>query len=187
MNNLDRAVNNDFLVVTKSLLPYLNADRQKPVAIFIKAMELIYTINLFSNESSVRSMSRSQEAGWEKDFLNDVKSNLSSDKAYFIDAIMKLNEARNLLAKQEAATASASSEYHLYPADSGIPEDQPFPDAAATISSTKQQTSSSQKQPNPEQLIHTLSSMLDPNQAQLLKIISSLIMPQTQGGSNHET
>ena len=46
MNNLDRSVNNDFLIVGKSLLPYLNVDRQKPVAIFIKVMELLYTVNL---------------------------------------------------------------------------------------------------------------------------------------------
>lgn len=68
MTNLDRAINNDILVVSKSLLPYLNIDRQKPMAVFIKLMELVYTINLFSNEASVRSMSRSQESGWEKSF-----------------------------------------------------------------------------------------------------------------------
>lgn len=195
MNTLDRAVNNDFLVVSKSLLPYLSADRQKPIAIFIKVMELIYTVNLFSNETSVNSMSRSQETGWEKDFLNDVKGNLSEDKAYFIDVLMKLTEAKNLLTRQEHSSSTndfyPSSDYHLHPSDSGIPENQSFPEPTASSSPEKtassktarpQRPSSStqgQNAPSPEQLISSLSSMLDPNQAQLLKMLTSLLMPQS--------
>lgn len=190
MNNLDRAVNNDLLVVSKSLLPYLNMDRQKPLAIFIKVMELIYTVNLFSNEATVRSMSRSQDTGWENDFLNDVKNNLSADKAYFIDVIMKLNEAKTLLSRQEPADHPSSyysaSDYNMHPDDSGIPENAPFPDTMQSTQTTSKKSSfnnrPSQKQantsPNPEQLISSLSSMLDPNQAQLLKMLTSLLMPQ---------
>lgn len=180
MTNLDRAINNDILVVSKSLLPYLNIDKQKPIAIFIKAMELIYTVNLFSNESTVRSMSRSQDEGWEKSFLNDVKSNLGDEKAFFVDAILKLAEARDLLSKQEApSNGPISPEYHLHPLDSGVLEDQLFteqistPDPKAVKSAPKinQKPSSG---PSPEQIINGLSSMLDPSQAQLLKVLASM-------------
>lgn len=185
MNNLDRSVNNDFLIVGKSLLPYLNVDRQKPVAIFIKVMELLYTVNLFSNEASVRSMTRSQETGWEKDFLNDVKSNLSEDKAYFIDAILKLTEAHNLLRKQSTPSENdpfySSNDYNLHPLDSGIPENQPFTDETPLGTANKPQRAPNTKQngPNPEQVIGALSSMLDPSQAQLLKMLTTLLMPQS--------
>lgn len=178
MNNLDRAINSDLLIVTKSLLPYLNVDRQKPIAIFIKVMELIYTVNLFSDENSVRSMSRTQESGWEREFLNDVKSNLNTDKAYFIDAILKLTEAKNLLTHPTLNTQqnTPSATYHLHPSDSGIPEDQPFSDANIP-SQTK--GPSSPNTASADQLLHSLSSMLDPNQAQLLKMLTSLLIPQS--------
>ena len=181
MTKLDRAINNDMLVVSKSLLPYLNMDHQRPMAIFIKVMELIYTVNLFSNEASVRSLSRSHESGWEKSFLNDVKSNLNDDKAYFIDAIMKLAEAKEMLTGSQSATrvspASQEPEYHLHPMDSGVLETMPFPEQETpptpplTMHAKKTTPPSG---PSPEQLINGLSSMLDPNQAQLLKVISSL-------------
>ena len=186
MNNLDRAVNNDFLVVSKTLLPYLGSDRQKPIAIFIKVMELIYTINLYSDEKTVRSMSRSQDTGWERSFLNDVKNNLSPDKAYFVDAILKLTEARTLLSRQDKPEPNdyyAPSDYHLHPDDSGIPENEDFPDMMKSATSSKSKgnsspLSSTSTSPNPEQLISSLSSMLDPKQAQLLKTLTSILMPQ---------
>ena len=182
MTNLDRAINNDLLVVSKSLLPYLNMDRQKPIAVFIKVMELVYTINLFSNEASVRSMCRSGETDWEKSFLNDVKANLGNEKANFIDAILKLTEAKDLLARPERDPYPDSKppEYHLHPSDSGILESLPFPDQQPSNTPSAQHTtnhsnhSTSANGPSPDQIINSLSSMLDPNQAQLLKVISSL-------------
>ncbi|MBQ1274113.1 MAG: hypothetical protein U0L26_06525 [Cellulosilyticum sp.] len=191
MTNLDRAINNDILVVSKSLLPYLNIDRQKPMAVFIKLMELVYTINLFSNEASVRSMSRSQESGWEKSFLNDVKANLGDDKAYFVDVILKLAEAKDLLAKPEPSTSRPSQntpEYHLHPLDSGTLEDAPFPDEKTAPSTPKStpppNTPPKSAGPSPEQIINGLSSMLDPNQAQLLKVIASMFNSGGNSG-NH--
>lgn len=185
MNNLDRAVNNEFLIVSKSLLPYLNIDKQRSVAIFIKVMELVYTVNLFSNETSVRSMSRSQETGWEKDFLKDVRNNLPSDKAYFVDAILKLTEVKDLLTSEERVSTdstSTTSNYHLHPSDSGILDNTPFPthseeQTSEPISPSSTKTPSSTSMTSPEQLISGLSSFLDPNQTQLLKAISSLLIP----------
>lgn len=181
MNNLDRAINNEFLIVSKSLLPYLNVDRQKSVALVIKVMELVYTLNLFSNETSVRSMSRSQETGWEKDFLTDVRNNLSSDKAYFIDVILKLTEAKELLSRQTESDSPSSPEYHLHPADSGIFTDTPFPtdsnyssnDYEKTDPSSTKNNTQTASAPSADQIINTLSSMLDPGQTQLLKLLSS--------------
>ena len=172
MSTLDRAVNNDALMISKSLLPYLQPDRQKPVAILIKAMELMYTINLYSSEDFVRSMSRSQETGWEKNFLTDVKQNLSSDKAYFIDAILKLTEAKDLLSTRNASSSPEEPSYSLHPSDSGILEDRPFtsPVTPAPTSSETQAAS-----PNPSQIIDKLSPLLDPNQVQLLKLLSGFI------------
>ena len=172
MSTLDRAVNNDVLMISKSLLPYLRADRQRPVAVLIKAMELMYTINLYSSEDFVRSMIRSQETGWEKNFLTDVKQNLSSDKAYFIDAILKLTEARDLLSPRSTTDGLDEPTYSLHASDSGIPEDAPLA-PPITPSATSAETQSTS--PNPSQIIDKLSPLLDPSQVQLLKLLSGFM------------
>lgn len=188
MNSFDRAINNDFLVVTKSLLPYLNIDRQKPVAVFIKVIELLYTVNLYSNETATRSLSRSQEPGWEKSFLRDVKNNLPQEKAFFVDAVLKLAEAKDLLVAQEEPDTTTnnyrSPEYQLHPYDSGVLEDEPFPDESkspqsSTTNKTTLPPNGNTNNINPEQIINGLSSMLDPNQAQMLKVIMNLLKPQS--------
>lgn len=175
MNPLDRAVNNDFIIISKSLLPYLSLDKQKTAAILIKAVELIYTINTFSNESYVRSISRSPHTGWEKEFLQDVKNNLTSDKAYVIDAILKISEARDLLKTQTSSNASEEPRYTLNENDSGILESSPFPPATTESAEPSETTS----MPSPDQLINGLSSLLDPKQAQLLKALSTLFKPNS--------
>ncbi len=176
MNTLDRAVNNDLLRVSKSLLPYLHMDHQRPVAILIKAMELIFTIDLYSKEDFVRSMTRSQETGWEKDFLNDVKTNLSSDKAYFIDAILKLTEAKDLLnTRRSSDNAQNSPTYSLHESDSGILEEMPFEAPASSKASPASNSNTSNTSPNPTQIIDKLSPLLEPNQVQLLKLLSGLM------------
>lgn len=177
MNTLDRAVNNDILRVSKSLLPYLHMDQQRPVAILIKAMELIYTINLYSKEDFVRSMTRSQDTGWEKDFLNDVKTNLSSDKAYFIDAILKLTEAKDLLNTRHSSDNSAQNPptYSLHESDSGILEEMPFEAPASPKVSQASSSNTSNNSPNPTQIIDKLSPLLEPSQVQLLKLLSGLM------------
>lgn len=193
MNSFDRAINNDFLVVTKSLLPYLNIDRQKPVAVFIKVIELLYTVNLYSNETATRSLSRGQDPGWEKNFLRDVKNNLPQEKAFFVDAVLKLAEAKDLLVTQEDQTNTTNDyrtpEYQMHPYDSGILEGAPFPDEGkspqgpAPVKTAQNITpngnTSSSNNINPEQIINGLSSMLDPNQAQMLKVLMSLLKPQS--------
>lgn len=175
MSTLDRAVNNDALMISKSLLPYLKPDRQKPVAVLIKAMELMYTINLYSSEDFVRSMSRSQETGWERNFLTDVKQNLSSDKAYFIDAILKLTEAKDLLSTRNHSNDQEEPSYSLHASDSGILEDQPFTPAAAAATPKPTSAENQASSPNPSQIIDKLSPLLDPNQVQLLKLLSGFI------------
>lgn len=162
MNTLDRAINNDFLRVSKSLLPYLEPDMQRSIAVFIKAFELVSTIDLYSKEDTVRSMSRSHNTGWEKEFLHDLRSNLSDDRAHFIDAILKLTEARELLAHHE-------DENNFTPSFSDSNE--PF-NASETLPPP---LATSSNGPNPADIINKLSSVLEPNQAQFLKILSSFI------------
>ena len=174
MSTLDRAVNNDLLMISKSLLPYIRTERQKSIAILIKAVELIYTINLFSNEDFVHSMNRSGESGWEKHFLKDVKQNLSSDRAYFIDAILKIAEAKDLLSLRDAQTNNEEQpRYTLHSQDSGIPvnaiEDPPAMSHPAPAPKTNSGAA------NPDQIIDKLSPLLEPSQVQLLKVLSSFI------------
>ncbi len=159
MSSLDRAINNDFLMISKSLIPYLPAENQKSLAIFIKTFELMHTINLFSKDDFVRSMSRSHDAGWEKDFLKDVRKNLSGDRGYFIDAILKLSEVRDLIDTHNTR-------------DTFTPPITSVEEPIQNLNTTEPKQNSSI---NPGEVIDKLSSMLEPNQVQLLKVLTSFM------------
>lgn len=168
MTSLDHAVNNDLLIVAKALVPYLDIQRQKPIAILIKAIELLYTINLYSNPDAVLEMSQTQEPGWEKEFLKDVKDNLNNDKAYFIDAILKLLEVKDLVSNSELGllqlfSPSAPVEQPTVPTVEPTPTIEPAPPAELPI----------------EQIVNSLSSLLDSNNLQLINGLSTLFKSAT--------
>ncbi len=169
MISLDSATNNDFLIISKSLVPYLDADKQKAVAIFIKAFELMSTIDLFSKEDSIRSLTKPRDTGWEKNFLSDIRANLSDDRAYFIDAILKLSEVKDLIAVKNSQSSSSN-----YTASSPLDSNIPIPPSQETVSPNL--SSNNTHAPNTSaDVIDKLSGMLDPNQLQILKVLSSFI------------
>ncbi len=173
MNALDRAINTDMLTVSKSFLPYLNMDYQKPLAILIKAIELMYTVNLYSKEDSINSMCRSLDEGWEREFLNEVKSNLSKDKAYFIDVVLKLSEAKDILnmasaSREDCNTFCNSNNYQPNNIDDINNYDINQSNSSKTPSTAPGTT-------NPDKIIDKLSPMLEPGQLQLLKILSGMM------------
>lgn len=153
MSVLDSVTNNDFLRISKSLIPYLDTDKQKAAAIFIKTFELMSTIDLFSREEFLRSITKPRDMGWEKNLLSDIRSNLSDDRAYFIDAILKLSEFRELFAVKNN-------------------------EAAMTVTPTTpppSTNSASQTPNNASAVLDKLSGVLEPNQMQLLKILSAFM------------
>lgn len=160
MVSLDRAINNDFLTISKSLIPYLPRENQRSLAIFVKTFELMQTINLFSRDDVVHSMSRSHEAGWEKEFLKDVRQNLSGDRGYFIDALLKLTEVRDLIDNHPTENNYVAPASTVEPSPNDPPQASPINNGSAI---------------NPADVIDKLSTMLQPNQVQLLKVLSSFM------------
>ena len=160
MSSLDSAMNNDFLMISKSIVPYLDADKQRSVAVFIKAFELMSTIDLFSKEEFVRSISKPRDAGWEKNFLGDIRANLSDDRGYFIDAILKISEMRDMLVTKNNDNINPVASTYSTP-NTSPPQ------------STSKDTSHAPN--NAAQMIDKLSSVLEPNQLQILKMLSAFI------------
>lgn len=169
MTSLDHAVNNDLLIVAKSLVPYLDIQRQKTIAILLKAIELLYTINFYSNPEKVLELSQSQEPGWEKAFLKDVKENLDNEKAYFIDVILKLSEAKDLLMNPDTSLLS------LFTPNT--------PEQVETTQIEKVEAEPVETTPTPaptismDQIMSSLSSILDPNSTQLLNALAAFFKP----------
>jgi len=157
MSSFDSAVNTDFLRISKSLVPYLDADKQKAAAIFIKAFELMSTIDLFSREEFVRSITKPRDSGWEKIFLSDVRSSISDEKGFFIDAILKLSEVKDLFAVKN--NEQTDFNIPITPAQSAASPNAPPPYAST----------------NSSQILDKLSGILDPNQLQILKVLSAFI------------
>ncbi len=169
MITMDSAMNNDFLMISKSLVPYLDADKQRAAAIFIKAFELMSTIDLFSKEDFRRTITKPRDTGWEKKLLSDIRSNLSDDRAFFIDAILKLSEVRDILTVKNTDSSYANFA-HTPPVSSAMPAN-PSEKTADPISSA----GSTNSAPKAAEVIDQLSGVLDPNQLQILKLISTFM------------
>ena len=178
-NPLDSHVNSEWMRVCKCILPYLDRSTQKHLAISLKFMELMSVINLYSQQNAPDPISLTREGSWEKDLLHNVRSNLSADKAFIIDAVLKISEAKNILSqhKQEPNQSNPSDSLSLFnpadPTDESTAKDSPtLPDDGAEQSSSP---SSGGPSFNPMDMIEKLSPLLDDNQRQMIQLFSTLM------------
>ncbi|ONI43748.1 hypothetical protein AN641_09175 [Candidatus Epulonipiscioides gigas] len=185
-NSLDQAINSELIRVSKCILPYLEKDLQKQVAISIKIMELINTIK-FYNEEEIFSIPK--EGDWQKDLLMEISKNLNPDKAYIIEALLKADELRSLLNTQ-ASTAQYSDEivsnyYNTYsdknpqPTYTSYQEPDIQPIYTNYQDSTPQETYNSipkqNAQTTPSDIIKSLSPLLDEKQQQILSAFTTFL------------
>lgn len=158
MHRIDKEINNDTLVVCKCLVPYLDRDMQKNMAILIKAFELLYTIKLFSSDDFVKSISVERKNGWHTHLLHDVKKNIDPNRAYLIDMALKFTEFQKIMTTKQALNVNDK-----------LPN-QGSPDIALPPTLARDKS-----QENPSDIIDEFSSVLEPNQLQLLKMLSSFL------------
>lgn len=200
-NQLDQQVNTELMRVCKCVIPYLDRNVQKNVAIGVKFLELINTINTFSNDTSLSSLSLTRQGNWEEDLLDNVKANLSPEKAYLIDAVWKLKEFRSILQTKDPHEPDSPASFEPYPTTD--PQDQAsyFSDINDAPKTTRPprmpNTSNTQRPPNsqrpsntqgssttqnnmgsPTNILQMLSPLLDDNQKQLLNLLSAFLGPK---------
>lgn len=162
-NQLDQQVNPEWMRVCKCMLPYLDRHTQKNLAISLKMLELVTVIQLYSKDNEIEPIPMTRSASWEQDLLLDIKSNLSPEKSYMIDAIMKLGEFKNLLSQNETSSLDhiQTTQMPFEPQQTTTP---PPPPPTAT------------KAPSgPEDILDKLSPLLDDKQRQMLKMFSTLM------------
>ena len=105
-NPLDHEVNTELMRVCKCVIPYLDPGLQKNVAVGIKFLELINTMNAFSDLGSFNTnQSLTRQGHWDQDLLRSIRSNLSPDKAYMIDALIKLQEFKSIIHTKDMSPA----------------------------------------------------------------------------------
>lgn len=159
-NQLDQQVNPEWMRVCKSMLPYLDRHTQKNLAISLKMLELVSVIQLYSKDNEIEPIPMTRSANWEQDLLLDIKSSLSPEKAYMIDAIMKLGEFRSLISQNDHQPLDHLQTTQM-PFDS---EPTPPPVSPPPKSSS-----------GPEDILDKLSPLLDDKQRQMLKMFSALM------------
>lgn len=192
-NNFDRHVNTDLMRVCKCVIPYLDRDTQKTVAIGLKIVELINTINIYNDENIIGEMSLTRGDHWESDLLQSVRSNLSPEKAYLIDAVLKLKEVRSIMNATKSDSmpppfpnpTSCESDYQpSFYTDNAPPFQSSFYTDDAPSSRTDPEPSPSPvpppKSPNtsgpsPASLIQAVAPLLDDNQKQLLNLFAGFL------------
>ncbi|ONI37556.1 hypothetical protein AN639_07935 [Candidatus Epulonipiscium fishelsonii] len=119
MNDLDRCVNSEFMRVCKCVVPYLEQPVQKNVAIGLKVLELINTVNFYKGLDG--SLNRYREENWETTLLQEIKKNLEPEKVYLIDALIKITELNNILSTKTPTNNTQHTE-PVPPATDPAPE-----------------------------------------------------------------
>jgi hypothetical protein len=158
MHRIDKEINNDTLVVCKCLVPYLDRDMQRNMAILIKAFELLYTIKLFSSDEFIKSISVERKNGWHTHLLHDVKKNIDPNRAYLIDMVLKFTEFQKIMTTKQALNVNDKLPHQSAP-DVSLPP---------TLARDKNEES-------PSDIMSEFSSVLEPNQLQLLKMLSTFL------------
>lgn len=179
-NPLDQEVNTELMRVCKCVIPYLDRGVQKNVAIGLKFLELVNTINAYGDPlNSNNSISLTRQGHWQEDLLRSVRSNLSPDKAYLIDAVIKLQEFKSILNTKDTGSSipTTLSSYEPEPSFEQAPQFEPFSDLSREVPKNekvppKSQTSSG---PSPANILQMLSPLLDDNQKQLFNAFASLM------------
>ncbi|MGL4737754.1 MAG: hypothetical protein ACRCW2_09910 [Cellulosilyticaceae bacterium] len=160
-NQLDQQVNPEWMRVCKSMLPYLDRHTQKNLAISLKMLELVTVIQLYSKDNEIDPIPMSRSSNWEQDLLLDIKSSLSPEKSYMIDAIMKLGEFKNLLSQNDRSSLD-----HLQTTQMPFESEQTPPPPPPSPKSSNS---------GPEDILDKLSPLLDDKQRQMLKMFSALM------------
>lgn len=179
-NPLDQEVNTELMRVCKCVIPYLDRSVQKNVAIGLKFLELVNTINAYADPLNLSSsLSLSRQGHWEEDLLRSVKANLSPEKAYLIDAVIKLQEFKSILNTKEQATSAQNAFQSSLPAyePTTTYDDAPKFEAFADMprKPKAQPNTSTSSGPSPANILQMLSPLLDDNQKQLFNAFASLM------------
>ena len=201
-NLLDDQVNTELIRVCKSALPYLDRGMQKNLAISLKLLEVVSVIQLYNSDTTTLepdlSMMRSEN--WENRFLTDVRNSLNPDKTYIIDALMKLNEMRNIIGhthrqstpeeEPEQDFTSSSIDPPPTPASDSMPFNfanlfnnmasmQTPSNTSSDISSNESPNTSSSTPsgPNPMDMINAFSPLLDDKQRQIFNLLAAFMKP----------
>ncbi|MEG0013974.1 MAG: hypothetical protein RR324_04515 [Cellulosilyticaceae bacterium] len=157
-NPLDDKVNSEFMRVCKCMIPYLDRDVQKNIAVGLKFLELVNTINAYNDENVVNELSLTRQNNWEEDLLHNVRANLSPEKAYIIDAVMKLKEVRSIISTKTTESSDLPTSFYN---DNSVEPEHVSPQTNNTASIS------------PASILQAVSPLLDDNQKQLLNLFTT--------------
>ncbi len=111
-NQLDQAINSERIRLFKCILPYLDKDLQKQVAISLKFFELVNTIKFYNNDEY---LAIPKEGDWKKALLIEMSQNVDPDKSQFLDMILKITELLSVLSAQDSQDIEMDDIDYSYP------------------------------------------------------------------------
>lgn len=182
-NQLDDQVNSELMRVCKCVLPYLDRGMQKNLAVSLKVLELISAVQLYNSEPAVSEVPLMRGENWENKLLSDVRHNLDPDKAYIVDALMKLGEFRNIMSRMQSNESASPINFDTAPApDATQPEftmpDFTTPDFNQRESNQNESTNTPKSNsPSPADMINAFSPLLDDKQKQMINLLSAFMKP----------
>ena len=171
-NPLDEIVNTELMRVCKCVVPYLDRNVQKNVAIGLKFLELINTINTYADDATLDdTLSRSRDGNWQTDLLHSVRENLTPEKAYIVDAIVKLQEVKSILNNKETSPTLAPTTF-----DEPAPFFDKMPDFHRDASPVEPPKPASSNNANSAAaLLQVLTPLMDDNQKQIFNLLTTFL------------
>lgn len=184
-NPLDKEVNTDFIRICKCILPYLNRNAQKQLAISLKMLELVSTIQLFQDENLNDTFRTTRQDNWEDELLLNIRDNISPEKAYLIDAFIKFKEFSRILKNTKNEPTIVEDGIFEEDFSHNTPQENQEMNAFMQMfnpTAKKETTSyiptSNDTQPsklNKADLLNTLAPLLDDKQKQMLQALASMM------------
>lgn len=95
--DFDTIINSNKTNIVKAAIPYMNVENQKKIAILIKFIELINTMNLYNNHIINQIPELNKTSCTKKDLLMALRPNCSNKNKKLIDIILGFDNLKSMM------------------------------------------------------------------------------------------
>lgn len=95
-SNFDTIVNSNKMNIIKAAIPYMNLENQRKIALLVKFIELINTMNLYNNYSINEIPELNKSNTTKRDMLMAIRPSCSDKNKQLIDMILNINNLQSM-------------------------------------------------------------------------------------------
>ncbi|GKX31648.1 hypothetical protein SH1V18_41280 [Vallitalea longa] len=96
-SDFDTIVNSNKMNIIKAAIPYMNLENQKKIALFVKLIEFINTMNLYNNHSINEIPALNKTNITKRDMLMALRPSCSDKNKQLIDILLNVNNLKSMM------------------------------------------------------------------------------------------